>query len=130
MRCQKCHNNEATVHIAGTTTSRLREDPESSNEEFKLHFCEPCAAEYQRAKLSKCLFPDLNEAQITEQLRVMSVTLERTVLRLIRTEAEAMPVDWSLLTSRVGEAWPVGAEITMTFTPSELEWLQGRRDLS
>jgi hypothetical protein len=25
--------------------------------------------------------------------------------------------------------WPVGTDVTVTFTPMELEWLQGKRDL-
>jgi hypothetical protein len=70
----------------------------------------------------------LSEKQISERVRVISITEERTVLRLIRTEADATPEDWSLLSLRA-PALPVGAEIVMTFTPSELEWMKGNCDL-
>ena len=131
MRCQKCKAQEATAHISGTKTTRLRTGGELSSDEFTLHFCAQCADEYQRTQRSQSMFPELHEEQITERVRVVAITPDSTVLRLIRTEAQPTPEDWSLLTSRVGEVgWPVGTEITMTFTPSELEWLRGQRELS
>ena len=41
-----------------------------------------------------------------------------------------IPVEhWTLVTSRLPTIWAVGAEVTVTFTPMELEWMQGRREL-
>ncbi len=130
MRCQNCQDEEATVHISGTETTVPRSGAESSEEEFILHFCPSCAEEYRRTKSSQSLFPGLHEEPIRERVRVMTVTPERTVLRLIRTETDPMPEDWNLLTARVGRTWPVGTEIAIAFTPSELEWLRGHRELS
>ena len=128
MLCQKCQQEEATVHLTGNRTTHSGSGGQARPREFRLHFCPVCAEEYQHSQLSGSLFP--GEPQKTERLRVVGVTPERTVLRLIRTESESPPEEWSLLTSRLPEPlWPVGWEITMTFTPSELEWLRGEKDL-
>ena len=129
MRCQKCQDKEATVHIHGERATSPPSGRDASGEVFELHLCEACAKEYRRTKLSRSLFPNEQDEQIIEHVRVLSVTPERTVLRLIRTEVDATPQDWTLLTSRLPKR-PVGTEMTMAFTPSELEWMRGARELS
>jgi hypothetical protein len=129
MRCQKCQDKVATVHIHGKRETCTPSGRDSSGEVFELHFCEACAEEYRRTELSRSLFPNDHDEKIIEHVRVLSVTPERTVLRLIRTEADATPQDWSLLTSRLPRR-QVGTEMTIAFTPSELEWMRGARELS
>jgi hypothetical protein len=129
MRCQNCPDKEAAIHISGTKSSRPHSGGESHTVVFTIDLCETCAEKYRRTELSRRLFPKEHEKQIVERVRVMSVTPERTRIRLIRTEAGATPEDWSLLTSRLPEN-PVGTEMTLIFTPSELEWLKGNRELS
>lgn len=131
MICQSCHKEQAMVHIHGTGTSTAkRSSPaESSSQEFELHFCEACAEEYRRAQASHSLFPHLREEHRTEVVRVMSRTPERTVLRLVRTAEAKVPEEWTLLTSRLPDRLQVGREITISFTPAELEWMKGEREL-
>ena len=42
-----------------------------------------------------------------------------------------LPVQhWTLITSRLPRMWAVGTEVTVTFTPMELEWMQDQRELA
>ena len=129
MKCQKCQEREAKVHITGTSTISPRSGGESRNEEFQYHFCTSCADEYNRTRSAQSLFPHLHEQPFTERLRVLSITPERTVLRIVRTEDTAAPQEWVLLTSCLPEGLQVGAEITVTLTPAELQWMRGDREL-
>jgi len=36
---------------------------------------------------------------------------------------------WTFITSRLPTAWAVSTLVTITFTPMELEYLQGKREL-
>jgi hypothetical protein len=92
--------------------------------------CVSCAQDFQQVQASRSLFPHLKEEPIAEQGRVMAITTDHLVLRLIRTETQTQPEDWVLLISRVGSVnWRVGTAVTITVTPSELEWLRGEREL-
>jgi hypothetical protein len=131
MLCQTCKQNQATVHIAESCGDPTLPDITTGKAEFTLHFCEACGDEWQKEEiLARTLFPDFAEQPITEQLRVIQSSSERTVLRVLRTESQAVSEDWSLLTSRLPiDFRSVGKEFGMTFTPSELEFLKGNRDL-
>jgi hypothetical protein len=129
MRCQNCPDKEAALYINGTKSTRPLSGGESHIEAIKLALCEACAEEYRHKEQSGSLFPNEREERFVERVRVMSVMPERTIIRLIRTEADATPEDWSLLTSRLPKC-PAGTEMTIRFTPSELEWLKGNRELS
>jgi hypothetical protein len=50
-------------------------------------------------------------------------------LLLVRTESDTEPKRWHLLSARVPESWVEGFEGRLRYTPMELEWLQGFRDL-
>jgi hypothetical protein len=71
------------------------------------------------------LFPKDQETPRTVRVRVVRSTSEHTTVETLDIPAE----HWRLVTSRLPERWNVGAEVTITFTPLELEWLQGRREL-
>ena len=60
---------------------------------------------------------------------MISTTPERTVLRLVRTDEDNEPEEWTLLTARLPDRLQVGHEITISFTPAELEWMKGEREL-
>ncbi len=122
MLCQKCKTAEAAVRIG-----KMKRDPSSRMlrpEGPDLYFCFICAEEYRNANPIEGRALGERQKGITEFVRVMSVTPERTIYRLIRTESDATPEDWSLLTSRVPER-PVGTEMKITYTREELEFLRG-----
>ena len=75
------------------------------------------------------LFPNDPKPPRSEKLRVIKRNAEYTTVLVLRTESEPEPEHWHLLTERVPTAWVEGIESGMTFTPMELEWLQGIRDL-
>ena len=75
------------------------------------------------------LFPDDPEPPRQEKLRVLKRGPEYTTVLLVRTESDREPKRWHLLTARIPEKWIEGVEATMRYTPMELEWLQGFRDL-
>ena len=128
MLCQKCQEQEATVHIDYTKTIATQTNIQGQREHAVVNLCEGCAKEYQLPNSSRTLFPHLHQEQVREQVRVMSITPEVTVWRLIRTEANPTPEDWAVLTSRV-PTQPVGTELTVVFTQAELEWMKGQREL-
>jgi hypothetical protein len=130
MLCQKCKQKEATVHIAESRGDPPFSETATGSAEFTLHFCVACGEEYQQEVFARTLFPNSAEQPITEQFRVVQSSPDRTIVRLVRTESQPVPVDWSLLTPRLPtHLCSVGKEFTMTFTPSELEFLKGNRDL-
>jgi len=90
----------------------------------ELHLCGTCAEEHKRTHGPPG--PSLGHGQekITECVRVLSLTPEWTVYRLVRTDSDPFPVDWRLLTDRL-LAREVGAEFRMKYTPDELEFLKG-----
>ncbi len=75
------------------------------------------------------LFPDDPEPPRQERLRVLKRGSEYTTVLVVRTESDPEPKRWHLLTSRIPEAWVKGFEGTMWYSPMELDWLQGLRDL-
>ena len=119
MLCEKCQQLEATVHLKGTRSVRGG----SAREPFEQHLCESCASS------SPVVNPALRygPSVITEKLRVLSVTPERTRLRLVRTDADAAPEEWSFLTSSLPVHFAVvGMEFEMSCSPEELAQLKGR----
>src|SRR5437773_1420300 len=97
MLCEKCQQREAMVHLTGSR----RIDPSlgelSGNEEFEHHFCETCASKSPLVNPALKYGPNA----ITEKLKVISVSPERTVVRLVRTETQPKAEEWSLLTSEL-----------------------------
>jgi len=77
----------------------------------------------------KGLFPNDKGAARSERLRVLRSDNQHTIMRLIRTETETEPEEWTLVPARLPEQWPEGYEFRITFTPMELEWLEGKREL-
>ncbi len=125
MICQQCKAAEATV-----TISRLIRNEKTGRSEHSgegLHLCIICAEEYRAAQgLNGRALGDGQE-KITELLRVVSVTPEWTVYRLVRTDSHRVPVEWRLLTARSPRR-EVGAEFRMIYTPEELEFMKGEEE--
>jgi hypothetical protein len=121
MICQKCNEAEATVRIS--TMNRDAHTGKLEPASHELHLCCICAQEYRAAHATG---PPLGEGQekIIETVRVLSVTPEWTVYRLIRTDSDRVPIDWRLLTARL-PLREVGAEFKMIYTHEELEFLKG-----
>ena len=71
------------------------------------------------------LFPQFQETPSTERFCVVSATPEFTILR----SCQFPLMHWRLFTTRMPASWPAGKEVTVTFTPMEWQWLQGKRDL-
>ena len=124
MLCEKCQQREATVHLTGSTKRSSLSTDVSPDESFEHHFCEPCSSSEPLVNLKLRYGPDV----ISENLKVLSVSPERTVVRLVRTEADATPEEWSFLTSRFPQQYAVvGMEFGITCSPQELEHLKGTR---
>jgi hypothetical protein len=75
--------------------------------------------------MNRSLFPKHQETPRTVRVRVVRSTIANTVVRTLEIPTES----WSFVTSRLPTAWAVDTEVTMTVTPMELEWMQGKRDL-
>ena len=75
------------------------------------------------------LFPKDPEPPRWEMLRVLKRGPEYTTLLVVRTESCSEPKRWHLLTARIPENWVEGYEGRIQYTPMELDWLQGLRDL-
>ncbi len=77
------------------------------------------------------LFPNDKGALKGERLRVIKSDADLTIVRLIRTESGPSPEEWTLLTARLGSDWPqsTGYVFSIGYTPMELEYLQGKREL-
>jgi len=122
MLCEKCQQRESMVHLSGGRRIYPTSGQASANESFEHHFCELCAQSSPLVNPSLAYGPDA----VTEKLRVISVSGERTVVRLVRTETQSTPEDWSLLTSRLRPQYGVvGMEFQVTCSPAELKRLQG-----
>ena len=78
---------------------------------------------------SQGLFPNDPEPPRWETLRVLKRGPEYTTLLVVRTESDSEPKRWHLLTDRLPSSWEEGLEGRMRYTPMELEWMQGFRDL-
>ena len=124
MLCGKCQQREAVVHLTGSRKVAAISDLPSVDEAFEHHFCESCASS------SPLVNPALSYGSdvISEKLKVISVSPGRTRVRLVRTEAEAAPEEWSFLTSRLPPEYAVvGKEFGITCSPEELDHLKGAR---
>ena len=62
-------------------------------------------------------------------MRVLKRGSEYTTLLVVRTELDPEPKRWHLLTARIPKEWVEGFEGKISYTPMELDWLQGFRDL-
>jgi len=124
MLCEKCQQREALVHLTGSRRVAAISDEPSVDEAFEHHFCESCASSSPLVNPALRYGPDV----IREKFRVVSVSPARTRVRLVRTEAEAAPEEWSFLTSRLPPRYAVvGAEFGITCSPEELQQLKGAR---
>jgi hypothetical protein len=68
----------------------------------------------------------------SEKLRIVSVSPERMIVRLVRTESNTTPEDWIFPAERFPEEWldwEAGKEFELTISERELKWLQGKRNL-
>jgi hypothetical protein len=125
MLCENCHLREASVHVREVTTRQPSSGRIPHVEKVEQHFCEICA----RTRMQHAGALDRSPDIINATVRIVSVSPERTVLRVVRTETGSIPEEWSVLTSRLPKPfWPSGSEVDMTLTREELAWLKGERD--
>ena len=75
------------------------------------------------------LFPGDKGPLKWERLRVITSDAECTVVQLVRTESGPSPEQWTLLTTRLPKQWRRDELFTIGYTPMELEYLQGKREL-
>ena len=75
--------------------------------------------------MHRSLFPKHQETPRTVRARVVRFTEAHTMIQTLDVPIE----HWTLVSSRLPSGWKIGDEVTMTFTPMELEYLQGRREL-
>src|SRR5580765_8641457 len=102
------------VHLKGSRKAAAISDEPSIDEAFEHHFCEACASSSPLVNPALRHGPDV----ISEKFRVISVSPERTRVMLVRTEAEAVPEEWSFLTSRLPPKYAVvGMEFGITCSP-------------
>jgi hypothetical protein len=121
MLCEMCHEREALVHLTMTTKADPMSDEATTTE--KHHFCELCAEASPLANPVLRYGPDV----INEQLKVISVSPEHTVVRLVRTETEPVPEEWSLLTSKLPPKFAVvGMQFGVLWSSAELRMMQGK----
>ncbi len=112
------------VHLTGSRRVAALSGEPSVDEAFEHHFCESCASSSPLVNPVLRYGPDV----ISEKFRVVSVSSEHTRVRLVRTEAEAAPEEWSFLTSRLPPQYALlGMEFGITCSPEELEQLKGAR---
>jgi hypothetical protein len=123
MLCEACHQKLATVHIERTKRKALINALETIDQ-FEHHFCSDCAVKFREQERAFFVLPGSR----TEKVRVMSISSDRTVLRVIGSDPNAPLKEWSVLTSRIPSQVPVDGEVTVTFTEAELDWLKGNRD--
>jgi len=121
MQCGKCPEKLATVHVKRPFPSPPFLDAPTQQE---LHFCEECGREY--LKSDPIFNPSLRGPDVREwHLRVMSVSAERVIVRLVSTDSDARPEEWSLLPARVpADCAVVGGEFWVMCSESELESLR------
>jgi hypothetical protein len=128
MRCQRCDQRKATVHISD---HRILPAFAETRPPELISLCDICAAEFQREVLTDSRPPSSEGVLIEEQVRIISITPEWTVLRLVRTESERFPQEWRILTALLPQPfYPVGEQISIALTSSELELLKGNRQSS
>src|SRR6185295_12021857 len=97
MLCEKCRQRDATVHLSGSRKVETVSGQTSANESFEHHLCEPCASRSPLANPALGYGPDA----ISEKLRVIAVSSEHTRVNLLRTESDAVPEEWILVTSHL-----------------------------
>jgi hypothetical protein len=116
MLCETCQKNAATVFITFTSLHP------PSGQSGKHQFCEECGRQYvERIDPSH-----RDRSYRRELLRVISVSAERTVVRVVSTDSAAAPEEWSLVTALLPpHIAVVGLEFRMGFSPTELEHLKG-----
>lgn len=73
----------------------------------------------------RSLFPKHKETPRTVRVRVVRSTEAHTVVQSLDIPSE----HWRFVSSRLPAAWQAGTEVTVTFTPMELEYFQGKREL-
>jgi len=67
----------------------------------------------------------------TSKLRVIGLSPERMVVRVIQGERQTTPEDWVFPTSRIPEEWmdwEIGKEFELTISEPELDYLRGGGD--
>lgn len=74
----------------------------------------------------------MNESDTrTEVVRVLSISGECMIVRVVRTESNTAPEDWIFPAERLPEdwsGWEPGKEFELTISGRELDWLQGKRE--
>ena|SRR5438128_5283743 len=101
-RHQPCPSIFAQLTRDGFHRSNLDSDPHlqyhcAGVSCLLVSFCEVCASSSPLVNPALKYGPDV----ISGKFRVISVSSERTQVRLIRTETEAVPEEWSFVTSRL-----------------------------
>jgi len=126
MLCENCQKAFATVHLSGSRRTRIGLGEQEQEESFEHHYCEACAEELK--KTSPMLNPLLQAgpgARIVE-LRVISASSDRIVVRQIGPDSDSSQPEWAFLTSRLPAQFAVpGMEFGMAVTDAQLKWLRG-----
>jgi hypothetical protein len=123
MLCDKCQEREANHHLSSTVKLSAVTGHSSEDGAFEHHFCEACALLSPLTNPALKFGPDF----VKEQLRVVSVSAEWMRVRLIRTEKDPVPEEWTFLTCMVPEGNRiVGKEFGITCSRKELEQLRGK----
>jgi len=126
MLCMECQEKPATVHIKRPVPSPPFQDMPM---QFEVHFCEECCRDCIES--DRILNPSPRDPDVREwHLRVMSVSSERIIVRLVSTDSDTRPEEWSLLPARVpADCAVVGTEFWVMCSESELEsWRTGDRN--
>ncbi len=71
------------------------------------------------------LFPNDPEPPRKVRVRVSVSDSSHTTVSTVEDPCE----HWTFLTSRLPKIWAAGTEVTIIFTPMELDYLQGKREL-
>jgi len=99
---------------------------EEREQRFEHHYCAACEEELR--KTSPMLNPLLKAgpgARMVE-LRVMSASPDRIVVRQIGPDSNSSEQEWAFLTSRLPAQYAVlGMEFGMAVTDAQLKWLRG-----
>jgi hypothetical protein len=118
--CEHCQEAPATLEVA--TMQRNSETGRLEPLQIALHLCAVCADKYHRSQAGRRL--GAGQQPIKELVRVVSVTPEWTIYRVVRTDSHRVPEEWRLVTNRV-PARAVGSEFTITYAPEELQFMNG-----
>lgn len=126
MICQKCRSRDASVHV--TSWRRPPEPPSTASQEenVDLHFCEECAS--VEAQTNPHLNPRLRcgPGSRPRKMRVIDVDPTHTLVKLLSAEANMMPENLALLTSRLPKDYAVvGLEFEVICNDAQFDWLRG-----